>query len=171
MTSATGKPVGVLFVCLGNICRSPLAKCIFESKVEKRGMQHLFAIDSCGTGGWHEGNGADPRSVWVAASRGIELVHTARQVRAASDMAFDFVVAMDRANRRDLLKLGFDASRVHLMRQFDPALTASQRPEADLDVPDPYYGGDSGFETVYSMLDDACEGLIKACLDTRNLRA
>lgn len=161
------KPTGVLFVCLGNICRSPLAKCIFEAKVQERNISDLFHIDSCGTGGWHAGSGADPRSVAVAAFHELDLVHTARQVCASSDIAFDFVIAMDRANRKDLIRLGFPADSVHLMRQFDPALHASTTREIDLDVPDPYYGGDSGFETVYSMLNDACEGLIEACLASR----
>jgi len=163
------KPMGVLFVCLGNICRSPLAKCIFEAKVQERNLTHCFYIDSCGTGGWHAGHDADSRSVAVAASHGLALVHTARQVRVARDIDFDFVIAMDRANRKDLMKLGFHAASVHLMRQFDPAIAVASTHESDFDVPDPYYGGDSGFETVYSMLDDACDGLISACLASRKL--
>jgi protein-tyrosine phosphatase len=149
---------GVLFVCLGNICRSPLAKVVFSDLVRRRGTEGLFDIDSCGTGGWHVGGGADPRTIAVARRHGLEVKHTARQISTPADfMRFKLLVAMDRENRDSLLGLGADESRIGLMRSFDPEMLGE--PESDLDVPDPYYGAGDGFETVYQMLAAACEGL------------
>lgn len=146
-------PRRLLFVCLGNICRSPLAEGIFLHLASKRGVHDRFEVDSAGTGGWHVGNPADPRSIAVAKKYGITLPSHARKVSAAETNAWDFVLAMDRQNQSDLIQLGFDDSTVRLMREFEPGAS-------DLDVPDPYYGSDDGFENVYRMLFDACNGLL-----------
>ena len=152
-------PVQILFVCLGNICRSPLAEGIFLYHADLRSLQDMFGVDSCGTGDWHTGEKPDRRERQIARKHGVYLPSIARQLDADSDFQrFDFFLAMDRANRADLLKLGANPERVHLMRNFDPA--SSNLPEEDLDVPDPYYGGDEGFEQVYTMLVAACKGLI-----------
>jgi protein-tyrosine phosphatase len=157
-----GERTGVLFVCMGNICRSPVARCIFEHLVSERGVADRYLIDSCGTGGWHEGQGADPRSVAIAAKYGLDLRHMARQVRPASDFdAFPYLLIMDQHNRRDLLRFRAPVERVHMLRAFDPSLAGA--PEPMLEVPDPYYGGDSGFEAMYQMLDAACRGLLEHC--------
>ena len=157
---------GVLFVCLGNICRSPLARVIFEDLAEKRGVLHLLDIDSCGTGHWHVGEGADRRSVEIARQRGLNLPHCARQLDPGADFErFHWLIAMDRENRANLIAAGAPRERVHLMRAFDPALGGSG--EQHLDVPDPYYGGGDGFARVYDMLTAASVGLLDAVLARR----
>jgi protein-tyrosine phosphatase len=153
------QPVGVLFVCLGNICRSPLAKAIFTRKVDERGVRSRFLIDSCGTGGWHAGGGADPRTLQIASRYGIEFEHRARQVRRTDFEEFHLLLAMDTNNQTDLLEMGAPSKRVRLMRSFDPAL-AGQPPER-IEVPDPYYGGPEGFDNMYHMIERACEGLLE----------
>lgn len=146
----------ILFVCLGNICRSPLAEGIFLDLAKKRGIEGLV-VDSCGTGNWHQGERADRRALAVAESRGVNLPSRARQVRPAEDFtAFTHIVAMDASNVQDLLELGAPEHRLRLMRSYDPAHREGQAP----DVPDPYYGGDDGFDRVFDMLLAACEGLL-----------
>lgn len=149
--------IGVLFVCLGNICRSPLAKVIFAERVARADAGALVRVDSCGTGGWHAGEGADPRSVKVAAARGLQLEHEARVLHHTDFTSFEYLIAMDRSNRKNMLTMGAPRERVHLMRSFDPLLAGSS--ESEMDVPDPYYGGEEGFARVYDMLDAACAGL------------
>lgn len=122
-------------------------------------MIDRLRIDSCGTGGWHAGEGADPRSIKIAAERGLRLDHTARMLHHTDFDEFEFLIAMDRSNRTNMLNAGAPEERVHLMRSFDPALTG--KPERELEVPDPYYGGEDGFAKVYDMLDAACAGLVE----------
>lgn len=154
---------GVLFVCLGNICRSPLAKFVFLDLVETRGVSAQFDVDSCGTGAWHAGEGADPRSVAVARKYGLETSHTARPVRPAVDFdRFEYLVAMDLDNRRRLIEVGAPPERVHLLRGFDASLKG--KPDAEIVVPDPYYGGEDGFEAMYLMVRAGCEGLLEHAL-------
>ncbi|MFO0861778.1 MAG: low molecular weight protein-tyrosine-phosphatase [Phycisphaerales bacterium] len=165
MTAPAQSPIGVLFVCLGNICRSPLAKWIFTDLAVRRGVRDRFLIDSCGTGAWHVGKGADPRSTAVALSRGIQVDHTARRLAPPSDFTrFDYLLAMDTDNRENLLHAGAPAERVFLMRSFDPALR--DEPDHRLIVPDPYYGGPDGFDHVYNMLESACAGFLETALRT-----
>jgi len=147
----------VNFVCLGNICRSPLAKAIFIHQAKQRGVLDTLRIDSCGTGSWHVGGPADPRSIMVAEKHGVELDHVARCVCSDDFESFDLLLAMDLNNRAELLRRGAPAERVRLMRSFDPTLKG--RPEHELIVPDPYTGNDDGFQRVYEMLWRACDGL------------
>ncbi len=159
----TGAPARVVFVCLGNICRSPLARVIFESLAASRGVQGRFPADSCGTGSWHAGGPADPRSVRAAAARGISLRHTARVVDPVRDFAPGaMLLAMDRSNRAKLLRLGAPADRLHLLRAFDPDLAG--RPDHELDVPDPYDMDDAAFARVADMAHRACAGLLDSLL-------
>ncbi|MCC5822696.1 MAG: low molecular weight phosphotyrosine protein phosphatase [Phycisphaerales bacterium] len=145
---------GVLFVCLGNICRSPLAEGIFLHQARQRDMLDRFRVDSCGTGAWHAGEPADPRSVAVAAKHGIELPSIARQFDPRRDAAeFDWIIAMDRQNQHNLIKAGAPKDRVRLMMSFHPDPPVEE-------VPDPYYGGPDGFDKVYEMLRVACEGIL-----------
>jgi protein-tyrosine phosphatase len=159
-TKERQRPHGVLFVCLGNICRSPLAEGIFLHLARERGVADRFRVDSAGTGGWHAGEGADPRSVAVGGKNGVHLPSIARRIDPDNDFAdpesggFDTIIAMDRANHRDLLDEGAPSDRVFLMRSFDA--TAADRAE----VPDPYYGGDRGFDDVFDMLSRASAGLL-----------
>jgi len=134
----------ILFVCLGNICRSPLAEVIARAEAQRRGLRD-WRLASAGTGDWHVGQGADRRSLAVARKYGLDLSrHVARQVTSADLTDWDWFVAMDRSNRADLLAMGAQPERVLLMRQFDPS--------GEPDVPDPYYGGPDGFESAYRML-------------------
>jgi protein-tyrosine phosphatase len=154
----------LLFVCMGNICRSPLAEGVFAHLAHERGVRDQFTIDSCGTGGWHAGELPDPRARATAARYGIHLTHRARQFEPADLQRFDLLLAMDRANLRALQAAGASPARARLLREFDPsipgALLAGDPPE----VPDPYYGSGDGFEQVYAMLRGACAGLLDALL-------
>lgn len=156
---------GVLFVCLGNICRSPLAEGIFLHLARLHGVHDRFDIESCGTGGWHAGEPADPRSIAVAAQRGITLDHSARQFNPRADFArFGCILAMDRSNLRDIQAAaetsGLDASGARLMLSYAPRAAEL----TSLDVPDPYYGGSDGFHRVFDMLHESCEVLLKHLL-------
>lgn len=158
------KRTGVLFVCLGNICRSPLAEGIFLQLARARGLADRFDVDSCGTGGWHHGEPADPRSVAVAKIHELNLDHCARQFNPRTDpQRFNWFIAMDRSNFRNLVAAGADPNRIRLMRSFDPAMQSSH--QRDLDVPDPYEWPGDGFEEVYQMLDAACRGLLDFLVD------
>jgi len=158
MTEPSSGPhvTSVLFVCMGNICRSPLAEGVFRHLVEDEGLDDAFVVDSAGTGAWHVGDAPDPRSVEVAAAHGIRLGGQARQVTPDDLRRYDLVVAMDRDNLAALEKIaeaGRGTARLHLLREFDPAADGDE-------VPDPYYGGPRGFEQVYGMVRTACEGLL-----------
>ncbi len=162
--------VAVLFVCLGNICRSPTAEGVFRHLVRERGLEGRITIDSAGTSGWHQGERADARTVAAARRRGISWDHRARQTVAADFARFDLLVAMDRKNLGDLLSAAPDEAaraKVVLLRSFDPTLP----PGDDLDVPDPYYGGEEGFETVLDLCARACGGLLDALVRERGLGA
>ncbi len=146
---------GVLFVCLGNICRSPLAEGIFIHLARERGVLDRFRVDSCGTGGWHAGERADPRSIAVAAKHGIELPSIARKFDPRRDpIEFDWLIPMDRQNHRDLLDHGVPGEKLRLMLEYHPELKSGE-------VPDPYYGGPDGFDKVYEMLRVSCERMIE----------
>lgn len=147
----------VLFVCLGNICRSPLAEGVFRDLARERGVEDRYEVDSAGTGAYHVGEAPDARSREVAAAHGIELLGSARQLVAADLERFDFVIAMDRENLDGIRGLGEetgDGTEVHLLREFDPEAGE------ELEVPDPYYGGRSGFENVYRMVERSCRELL-----------
>lgn len=155
---------GVLFICLGNICRSPLAEGIFLDLITTRGLADRFDVDSCGTGGWHHGEPADHRSIAVAQQHGLTLNHSARQFNPRRDPdRYRWLIAMDRSNVRNLLLAGAATDRIRLIRSFDPALYG--KPESALEVPDPYDGEDAGFEDVYQMLQTACHGLLDFLID------
>ena len=150
---------GLLFVCLGNICRSPLAEGVFLHLAQERGVRDRFDVDSCGIGHWHVGERPDGRAIAVAEKNGVELPSLARRVAPATDFErFDLLLAMDGSNRHALVRLGAPADRVRMMRSFDPTLSDARGEE--LDVPDPYYGGDAGFDRVFEMLVRACGGLL-----------
>jgi protein-tyrosine phosphatase len=158
--------VRVSFVCLGNICRSPTADAVMRHLVKDAGLDKKIQVDSAGTGGWHAGEGRDPRSSAVGARRGMPLGGLARQWQREDFERFDYVLAMDRSNQRDLLRLAPDAAareKVRLLRSFDP-----QSPP-DAEVPDPYYGGPSGFDRVFDICEAACRGLLAEIRQTHGL--
>jgi protein-tyrosine phosphatase len=147
----------ILFVCMGNICRSPTAEGVMRRLVEDAGLADRIEIESAGTGGWHVGAPPDERATVAAGRRGITLAGAAQQVTREDFRRFDLLIALDRSNLRELLAIAPDedaAERVRLLREFDP------RAAGDFDVPDPYYGGDDGFETVLDMVEAACRGLL-----------
>ncbi|MER6344792.1 low molecular weight protein-tyrosine-phosphatase [Streptomyces sp. NPDC001595] len=149
----------VCFVCTGNICRSPMAESVFRARVEEAGLDGVVVVDSAGTGGWHEGDPADPRTVAVLEEHGYDSAHTARQFRADWFDRLDLVVALDAGHATALRRLApgeQDARKVRLLRSYDPAAGD------DLDVPDPYYGGMDGFEECLEMVEAASAGLLAA---------
>ncbi len=148
----------VLFVCMGNICRSPTAEGVMRSLVREAGLEHEIEIDSAGTGDWHAGDPPDRRATEAAQRRGITLEGAARQVTPADFEDFDLVIALDRENLRNLRAIAPDGAddKIHLLREFDPDSAGAP----DLDVPDPYYGGPRGFETVLDQVEAACRGLL-----------
>ncbi len=158
------KPIRVLFVCLGNICRSPLAEAVFRHLARERGVEGRFEIDSAGISGWHEGDPPDRRSAEVARRRGIELQGRSRRLTAADLERFDYVIAMDEENLAGIERLkaaaGAARARVHRLREWDPAADHA-------DVPDPYYGGDRGFEDVHDIVERSCAGLLDHVLAAR----
>ena len=155
MTS--GGPTGVLFVCTGNICRSPLAEGIFLHKANRRGVADRFNVDSAGTGGWHAGERPDPRMQAIADKYGVVMPGRARQITSADLARFDHLICLDESHRRHLLDGGAPRSKLRLLLEADDAATVDE-------VPDPYYGGPEGFERVYRLVDSACEALLEALL-------
>ncbi|KAK3205768.1 hypothetical protein Dsin_019814 [Dipteronia sinensis] len=163
-TTTTTKPLSVLFVCLGNICRSPAAEGVFRDIVTKRGLDSNFNIDSAGTIGYHEGNLADPRMRAASKRRGIEITSLSRPIRASDFKDFDLILAMDKQNRDDIM----DAFNRWKFRETLPEdahkkvklMCSYCKKHDETEVPDPYYGGPQGFEKVLDLLEDACESLL-----------
>lgn len=146
----------IVFICMGNICRSPSAEAVFAQLVKSRGLESEFQLDSAGTHSYHIGAKPDQRSRQAARQRGIEMDHLrARQVVAADYERFDHLIVMDEANRRELQHMFPDKDQVKVqsMMSFAPESTHSE-------VPDPYYGGADGFDLVLDLLADASEGLL-----------
>ncbi len=145
----------ILFVCLGNICRSPMAEGLFRREIERRGLEGLVEVDSAGTGSWHIGEPPDERAQRAIARRGVDISHLrGRQVKRPDLEAFDLILAMDRENYADLLSLADDAQaeRIRLFLDFAPGAAGQE-------VPDPYFGGEEGFEHVLDLLEQAAAGL------------
>lgn len=150
----------LLFVCLGNICRSPTGEAIMRRLVLDAGLGETVEIDSAGTAPWHAGNPPDTRSTAAAASRGIVIEGASRQVTREDFARFDLLLCADGLNEADLLALAPDpaaAAKVRRLREFDSAAVAA----GALDVPDPYQGGPEGFEHVLDLVQAACEGLLE----------
>jgi protein-tyrosine phosphatase len=148
----------ILFVCLGNICRSPTAEGVMRHVIREQGLDGRVEVDSAGTGGWHVGAPPDERATEAARRREIVLEGSARRFAPADFERFDLVLAMDEANRRDLLEAAPDAAaraKVRMLREFDPDSS-----DGDLDVPDPYFGGEQGFEHVLDLIEAATRGLL-----------
>ena len=148
----------LLFVCLGNICRSPAAEGVFLHLLNERGLSDRFGVDSAGTGGWHTGNPADQRMQAAAARRGIQLPSRARQISLDDLSDFDLVLTMDDANLTAVQGLAREAGR-RATATVRPMLSYAQS-FSETEVPDPYYGGEAGFEHVLDLLEDACSNLL-----------
>jgi len=150
----------ICVICSGNICRSPMGEVILRSMLHSADLDDGVVVDSAGTGASHVGSSPDARASATALTRGVTLRGAARQVRSRDFEEFDLLLAMDSANLRDLRRMARDEQqreKVRLLRAFDPASERS----GDLDVPDPYYGGDGGFEEVFDLVHAACEGLLE----------
>ena len=157
---------GVLFICLGNICRSPAAQAVMQAMVDERGLSDRFYIDSAGIGGWHIGDLPDKRMRVHARPRGYELTHRARKVRSADFEDFDLIVGMDASNVDDLCNLAMtleQQDKVVMMGDY-----IRQYPNYD-HVPDPYYEGSEGFELVLDLLEDACDNLLDRIIEQNNI--
>lgn len=151
------EPISVLFVCLGNICRSPLAEAVFRKVVTEAGLESRFRIDSAGTSGYHDGEAPDERTTAVAAERGVKVAGVSRRITGADLGSFDYVIVMDRENRSNVEALSPEVPErpaLHLFREFDPEAGG------ELDVPDPYFGGPRGFEDVHEMVERSARGLL-----------
>ncbi len=157
----SSSPLRVTAVCSGNICRSPMAEYVLRAAVEDAGLSHAIVVDSAGVGAWHVGDGADRRSVAVLAKHGYDgSAHRVQQITSSwfeADDAPALLLAMDSSHYAALRRMAPDAD-VRMMRSFDARLAA--RPDTDLDVPDPYYGGGDGFETVLQMIERATPGVL-----------
>jgi protein-tyrosine phosphatase len=152
--------IKVLFVCLGNICRSPLAEGVFRQKTIEQDVSHLFHVDSAGTASYHIGALPDERSRAVVLKRGFELTHKARAFNANDFSEFNYIIAMDKNNLNNIKRLMPDDtdSKVLLMRHFDLL-------EKDGEVPDPYYGDMKDFEHVYDILNRSCDVMLGYLMD------
>lgn len=147
----------VLFVCLGNICRSPAAEGVFLHMLREKGLEKDFVVDSAGTSGHHQGEKADPRMIQHAAARGISLPSVSRQFLASDFDKFDWIIVMDDSNYKNCLRLAStEAHKEKLLKMadFTPNYT-------DGEIPDPYFGGAKGFETVLDMVEEGCANLLK----------
>ncbi len=150
-------------VCLGNICRSPIAEAVVRDRVAAAGFGDLVLVDSAGTGDWHIGHDADPRSISTLISHDYELDHSARQINADWFADLDLILAMDSTNYANLQIMAAQAgveADIRMMRSFDPALAHLDEPHPELDVPDPYYGVDDGFVDVLKMIERAADALV-----------
>lgn len=148
----------VLFVCLGNICRSPLAEAVFADLVRKKGLKNKLETDSCGTAAYHVGDNPDPRTIDVATKHKIPVNHVGRQLHSSDFSSFDFIVAMDKSNYQNIAAINSASNKIHLMRDFDSV-------GKGLDVPDPYYGADDGFEEVFQIVNRCSPNLLKFVQD------
>lgn len=158
--------VKVLFVCLGNICRSPLAEAIFNHKVNNLGLQDKFSCDSCGTSDYHIGELPDERTIACAKRNQIPIKHRARQINRVDIREFHYIIAMDYSNQRNIYTLvsryGKENQRVHMMQEFHPD-------PSHIEVPDPYYGGDESFDQVYQILDESIDYLMEHLKSEHNI--
>ena len=160
------KKYSVLFICLGNICRSPAAQAVMQAMVDERGLTERFYIDSAGIGGWHIGDLPDKRMRVHARPRGYELTHRARKVTASDFDEFDLIVGMDAGNIDDLNSLAAtieQQDKVVMMGDY-----IRRYPNYD-HVPDPYYEGSEGFELVLDLLEDACDNLLDRIIEQNKI--
>ena len=153
----------LLFVCLGNICRSPAAEGVFLHLIAREGLEDRFVVDSAGTGGWHVGNPADRRMRTAAERRGIHLPSRARQIELADFTSFDRILTMDDDNFRNVRSLARELGERPGLARIEP-MTSHCRVHQVSEVPDPYYGGEQGFKDVLDLLEDACGGLLETLL-------
>lgn len=146
----------VLFVCLGNICRSPSAEGVFTHMVKEAGLENEISVDSCGTTAHHEGEPADIRMREHSKQRGYDLKSIARGIQRGDFEEFDYIITMDNSNYNNVVAMAADIQKHKIKKMTD---FCTDHPHDQ--VPDPYYGGPEGFELVLDLLEDACKGLLK----------
>ena len=154
----------ILFVCLGNICRSPLAEGIFTKKIKEKDLLKYFEVDSCGTSNYHIGDQPDQRTRENALKHNVNLFHKARQLTYDDLSSFDYILAMDENNLKEIRLLDKNDTfreKIFLMRAFET--NTEQK-----NVPDPYFGGEEGFENVFNILDRSIDGFINYFLQLKN---
>jgi protein-tyrosine phosphatase len=160
--------IKVLFVCLGNICRSPLAEAIFNHKIQALGLSRKFRSDSAGTSDYHIGELPDERSIQCALKKGLKISHRGRQVNRTDFRDFDYIIAMDDSNLENLQTLrvtyNYPNKEIFLMRDFVTGWEG-------LSVPDPYYGGEEGFDEIYQILDTSIESFLTKIKEVHQLYA
>ena len=154
------KKISILFVCLGNICRSPAAEAIFIDLIQRKGLTDGFIVDSAGTGSWHIGKKADARMRITAERRGLNILSTARQINTKDFENFNYILAMDNSNFKNINDLknrnsSSDFSSIKKIQDFRSVFK-------DLEVPDPYFGGDEGFDHVLDILEDSVGGFLES---------
>ena len=154
------KKISILFVCLGNICRSPAAEAIFIDLIQKKGLTDGFIVDSAGTGSWHIGKKADARMRITAERRGLNILSIARQINTKDFEKFNYILAMDNSNFKNINDLknrnsSSDFSSIKKIQDFRSVFK-------DLEVPDPYFGGDEGFDHVLDILEDSVSGFLES---------
>ena len=160
---ALGVSFRITVVCLGNICRSPIAEAVLRDRIWRAGLLDEVAVDSAGTGDWHLGHPADPRALATLTAHDYALDHRARQIDPTWLAGIDLLLAMDVANYADLLQMQRAAgtsTSIRMLRSFDPELADLPEPSAELEVPDPYEGGDGDFLRVLHMIESAADGLV-----------
>jgi low molecular weight protein-tyrosine phosphatase len=169
MSLPRSRPYRITVVCLGNICRSPIGEAVLRQRLAEAGLADLVAVDSAGTGDWHLGHPADPRTLATLDRAGYPHEHVARQIAPHWMDSIDLLLAMDEANFRDLehMRGPADAPELRMLRSFDPQLQDLPEPHPDLVVPDPYYGGPEGFDEVLRMIERAVDGLVDDLRDRR----
>lgn len=153
----------IAVVCLGNICRSPIAEKVLAARLQNAGLGHLVEVESAGTAGWHAGEAADPRSELALQKAGYDFGHTAQQFRPADFERFDLILGMDYDNVRDLRGMAPDpllAGNVRIFRSFDSALMHLPEDDPALETPDPYYGDQADFDSVVKMVEPAADGVV-----------
>jgi protein-tyrosine phosphatase len=157
------RPLRITTVCLGNICRSPIAEAVLRDRIDRAGLSDLVTVDSAGTGDWHIGYDADPRSQAILTQNGYELTHTARQITSSWMAELDIILVMDQSNYANVAALIRDSGQepeLYMMRSFVPELRHLGEVHPDLDVPDPYWDKDEGFALVLEMSERAADAFV-----------
>lgn len=159
--------IKVLFVCLGNICRSPAAEGIMKRMIEKNHLENEIEVDSAGTSGWHQGELPDARMRMHGEKRGYDFNSRSRKISSSDLNQFDYIIVMDNNHHKNVKSLAStpeEAKKIHMMTDFSRQITGHKH------VPDPYYGESDGFELVMDLLEDACEGLLQTIIKEHNLQ-
>ena len=162
--------VKVLFVCLGNICRSPVAEGVFNDLIQKHNLEDKISCDSAGTKGWHAGQLPDHRAIKNAIDNGIALTHKGREIKASDLDTFDHIVVMDESNFKDVYEMYYrikhttpSTEKLFLLRDYDPKVTGVK------EVPDPYYGSELDFEEVFHIVHRSCSALLDSLIEKHGL--